>query len=134
MYKLLKSIFLVVCFIFLINLNSLAQKQSANKMNVLLIVADDMGMQMQALNTPGVKTPAIDNLIAEGVLLKRAYATYPSCSPSRTSFLTGTYPHVHGVTTNVNETLEKNGVNTNGPPLNQQFGIKDGIETITSVL
>lgn len=134
MNMLLKSSFLLIFIALTTNLNSSAQKQSLNKMNVLLIVADDMGMQMGALNTPGVKTPAIDSLVANGMFLKRAYATFPSCSPSRTSFLTGTYPHVNGVTTNVFETLIKNGVNTKDNALNKQFAIKSEITTITSSL
>jgi N-sulfoglucosamine sulfohydrolase len=129
-----KSILLSTSIILFTVINCWAQQLHSNKMNVLLIVADDMGMQMGALNTPGVKTPAIDSLVANGMFLKRAYATYPSCSPSRTSFLTGTYPHVNGVTTNVNETLIENGVNKAENPLNQQFAIKDGIATITSAL
>jgi hypothetical protein len=33
-----------------------AQQNTAEKLNVLLIVADDLGMQVGALNTPGVQT------------------------------------------------------------------------------
>jgi N-sulfoglucosamine sulfohydrolase len=73
-------------------------------------------------------------LIENGVLLKRAYATYPSCSPSRTSFLTGTYPHFNGVTTNVFETLTKNGITKNLNALNKQFAVKEGITSITTSL
>ncbi len=109
-------------------------QKSSDEMNILMIVADDMGMQMSALNTPGVKTPAIDNLVKNGVLLKRAYAAYPSCSPSRTSFLTGTFPHVNGVTTNVFETLMANSTNPKIPPLNVQFAVKPGITSIVEVL
>ncbi|HET8828908.1 MAG TPA: sulfatase [Pelobium sp.] len=112
------------------------QKSNTSKMNVLMIVADDMGMQMSALNTPGLHTPAIDSLVKNGVLLTRAYATFPSCSPSRTSFLTGTFPHVNGVTTNVNETLTKSSIPTpsNGGALNTNFAVKPNITTLVEVL
>lgn len=115
MYAVIKRITLLNLFLSLVVLSTYAQQSPTKRLNVLLIVADDMGMQMSALNTPGVKTPAIDGLIENGVLLKRAYAVYPSCSPSRTSFLTGTFSHVNGVTTNVFETLEAHSTNSKFP-------------------
>jgi arylsulfatase A-like enzyme len=64
---------------------------TANATNVLLIVADDLGVDM--LGAWGVHpdvppTPNIDALIAQGVLFERAY-TAPSCSPTRAAVLTG---------------------------------------------
>jgi arylsulfatase A-like enzyme len=49
---------------------------------------------------PWLKTPNIDRLAAQGVFFKNAFATDSLCSPSRASFLTGQYPHTHGVTNN----------------------------------
>lgn len=104
--------------------------------NIVLIVADDMGMQMSGLHTPGVKTPVLDSLVKSGTVFTRAYAAFPSCSPSRVSILSGTFPHVHGVTTNVHETLEK----ASNPPqakpsaLNTQFAVKNTITTLVESL
>ncbi len=113
---------------------SAQQKGNQNQMNVVMIVADDMGMQMSALNTPGVNTPTIDSLVKNGVLLTKAYATYPSCSPSRTSFLTGTFPHVNGVTTNVFETLGITKIPNNAIALNSAFSVKPNITTLIEIL
>lgn len=109
---------------------------NAQQPNIVIFTADDMGMQMGALNTPGVKTPAIDQLVKEGVFFTKAYASFPSCSPSRTSFLTGTYPHENGVTTNVFEVLPELAATgtAKSPALNTQFAIKDNITTLIETL
>jgi len=44
-----------------------------------------------------VPTPSLQGLAEEGVLFRRAFAAAPTCSPSRASFLTGTYPHSCGM-------------------------------------
>ena len=49
---------------------------------------------------PFLKTPNIDKLASEGVNIKNFFVTQSICSPSRASFLTGTYPHIHGVNQN----------------------------------
>jgi len=61
--------------------------------NVLLIVADDLGIDNLGLfglapNPP--PTPTIDSLAAEGVLFNNAYA-YSVCSPTRGALMTGRY-------------------------------------------
>jgi N-acetylglucosamine-6-sulfatase len=50
---------------------------------------------------PFVKTPNIDRIGNEGALFRNAFITAPLCSPSRASFLTGQYPHTHGITDNI---------------------------------
>lgn len=61
----------------------------APRLNVLLIVADDLRDTVGCYGNTMVKTPNIDRLAERGVLFQRAYAQYPVCNPSRTSFLTG---------------------------------------------
>jgi uncharacterized sulfatase len=62
---------------------------AATKMNVLLIVADDLRDTVGCYGNTAVKTPNLDRLAARGVRFDRAYAQYPVCNPSRTSFMTG---------------------------------------------
>ncbi|NOU36310.1 MAG: sulfatase [Kiritimatiellaceae bacterium] len=69
---------------------------SAPPMNVLLITTDDQGMQAGCYGDKLAITPNLDRLAAEGVLFTRAYVTHASCSPSRSSILTGLYPHQNG--------------------------------------
>ncbi|WP_433167734.1 sulfatase family protein [Kribbella sp. CA-247076] len=61
--------------------------------NILLIVSDDHGYaDRSALGVhPDVRTPALDQLAAEGVTCMDAYVTAPICSPSRAAIISGRY-------------------------------------------
>ncbi len=45
---------------------------------------------------PQVRTPNLDRLAAESAVFNRAYCAQPVCTPSRSSLLTGLYPHATG--------------------------------------
>ncbi|PAY18870.1 heparan N-sulfatase [Rhodopirellula sp. SM50] len=65
--------------------------------NLVLIIADDMNWDdCGAYGHPAIRTPNIDRLATEGLRFKHAYLTTNSCSPSRSSILTGKYPHNTG--------------------------------------
>ncbi len=65
--------------------------------NLVLIIADDMNWDdCGAYGHPAIRTPNIDRLANEGLRFKHAYLTTNSCSPSRSSLLTGKYPHNTG--------------------------------------
>ena len=62
--------------------------------NVVLIVCDDLNDYVSGMaGHPQATTPNIAKLAASGVAFKRAYSNNPICAPSRSSFLTGIYPH-----------------------------------------
>ena len=65
--------------------------------NILFITVDDLNNDLGAYGHPLVRSPSIDRLAAEGLRFDAAYAQYPVCSPSRSSFLTGLYPQQTGV-------------------------------------
>jgi arylsulfatase A-like enzyme len=73
------------------------RKSVAANPNLVLIIADDMNWDdCGAYGHPAIRTPNIDRLATEGLLFKHAYLTTNSCSPSRSSILTGKYPHNTG--------------------------------------
>ncbi|MFO0848712.1 MAG: sulfatase [Gemmataceae bacterium] len=73
-----------------------AQVHAAERKNVLLIVADDLGLQLGCYGDRAAKTPNIDALAAAGTRFTRAFASVASCSPSRATLLTGLPTHQCG--------------------------------------
>ncbi len=68
----------------------------AKPLNVLLITADDMGLQLGCYGDKEIRTPHLDELAAEGRLYENAYVAQASCSSSRSAMFTGIYPHANG--------------------------------------
>lgn len=73
---------------------------AGRRMNVLLIMADDLNNNMGLYGHPMVKTPHIDDLARRGMRFDAAYCQYPLCGPSRSSMLSGLRPDVIGVLNN----------------------------------
>jgi len=65
-------------------------------LNVLLITADDLGMQLNCYGDDTVPTPHLNALAKRSVRFETAYVAQASCSSSRSAMLTGTYPHSNG--------------------------------------
>lgn len=64
--------------------------------NVLVIQADQFRWDcLAAAGNPDVQTPHLDRLAADGVRYTDAFCTYPVCTPSRYSLLSGTYVRQH---------------------------------------
>lgn len=75
--------------------------------NILFILTDDQRFDaIGCLNHPFLRTPNLDRIRREGALFSNAFATTALCSPSRASFLTGTYAHRHGVTDNTGKEID----------------------------
>ena len=49
---------------------------------------------------PVLRTPHMDRICAEGVRFSNACSVSPVCMPARASFVSGLYPHNHGLWTN----------------------------------
>ncbi|QDV40510.1 Arylsulfatase [Stieleria neptunia] len=64
--------------------------------NILLITADDLGLQLSCYGDTVANTPNIDRLADQSVRFQTAYVSQASCSPSRSSMFTGLYPHGNG--------------------------------------
>jgi N-sulfoglucosamine sulfohydrolase len=71
-----------------------AQKDSLDRPNILVLVADDLGWRDTGVyGNHGIRTPNIDRLARSGLLVRVAFGTSPQCSPSRISILSGKYSH-----------------------------------------
>jgi arylsulfatase A-like enzyme len=86
--------------------NAIGKEAATNKnaekpMNVVFILADDLGWSDTELygTTQLYKTPNILRLAERGRTFTRAYSNSPLCSPTRASILTGQTPARHGSTT-----------------------------------
>jgi arylsulfatase A len=60
--------------------------------NVIVIMADDLGYgDLSCYGAKALQTPNIDQLAAEGRRFTSGYCSASTCTPTRVSFLTGTY-------------------------------------------
>jgi N-sulfoglucosamine sulfohydrolase len=76
---------------------SLPEAQAApQRLNVLLVTADDLGLQLGSYGEGLIQTPHLDELAASGVQFDIAYVAQASCSPSRSAMLTGLHTHSTG--------------------------------------
>jgi N-sulfoglucosamine sulfohydrolase len=75
---------------------TLAPPASAAPKNVLLLVADDLGLQVGCYGDPVAKTPNLDALAKSGTRFTHGFASVASCSPSRATMLTGMPTHQCG--------------------------------------
>ena len=66
--------------------------------SIAIIIVDDLGWSDLGFRQVGsrIKTPHIDRLAAEGVILEQYYVQ-PSCSPTRAAIITGRYPLHTGI-------------------------------------
>lgn len=71
---------------------------AAARPNFVFFLTDDQRADaMSCAGNPILRTPNMDRLAREGIRFTNAFVTNALCSPSRASFLTGTYSHTHGV-------------------------------------
>lgn len=84
-----------ISFVFSLSILICFAASAAERPNVLLIFADDIGYE--ALNCYGgldFETPSLNRMAEEGLRFSRAY-TSPVCTPSRVSLHTGLYVNRH---------------------------------------
>ncbi|WP_121353551.1 arylsulfatase B [Flavisolibacter nicotianae] len=101
-----------------------AGAQSAKHPNIVFILADDLGWGDVGFHGSEIKTPNLDRLAAEGVVLSRYY-TAPICSPTRAGLMTGRYPNRFGLRATVVPPWSQFGVDTTEeflPQMLQQAG------------
>jgi N-sulfoglucosamine sulfohydrolase len=70
--------------------------QSRVSKNVLLLIADDLGLHTGTYGDRTARTPNLDKLASEGVRFTNAYCTTASCSASRSVIHSGLHNHANG--------------------------------------
>ena len=70
-----------------------SRKKAANRPNIILIMADDLGWKdLHCYGNSMVDTPAIDRLAKSGMRFTDAYSASPVCTPTRAALMTGLSP------------------------------------------
>ena len=96
--------------------------------NFLVILADDLGYSDLSLLGSEIRTPNIDALAAEGVILTN-YHVSPSCSPTRAMLLSGTDAHHAGLGTMAGDADE----NQDGHPGYEGY-LSNRVVTVSNLL
>lgn len=62
--------------------------------NILFVLADDLGYaDLSCYGARAYKTPVLDKLAADGLLMTDGYSNSPVCSPTRVALITGRYQY-----------------------------------------
>ena len=89
-----KSILICIALGFLFSCNKEKESVQTQRPNIVFIIADDVNWNdIGVYGNEMVGTPNIDQLAKDGMLFTQAFLTTSSCSPSRTSIISGLYPH-----------------------------------------
>lgn len=96
-YMTFKKITSIICMAILVALISCKQQKETvapKKPNIVLIIADDVSWDdLGVYGNSKIRTPNLDQLAKDGMIFNEAFLTTSSCSPSRTSIISGLYPH-----------------------------------------
>lgn len=90
----------VLFLLFLLSTISCDKPQAIKEQppNVVIIFTDDQGYQdVGVFGSPDIKTPHLDQMAQEGIMLTNFYAAQAVCSASRAGLLTGCYPNRLGI-------------------------------------
>lgn len=72
-----------------------------HKPNLLFIWTDEQRADTMAVyGNKKIRVPNLNKLALESVVFKKAYVTQPVCTPSRSSVMTGLWPHTSGLLKN----------------------------------
>ena len=97
-YSKYNYLFLFILLFFVISCKETKEisEETKEQPNILIIVADDMGFSDIGCFGGNISTPVIDKIAQEGKLFSNFYVQ-PTCSPTRSSLLTGCDNHFAGL-------------------------------------
>jgi arylsulfatase A-like enzyme len=84
--------------LFCLGLLAAAPAVAADRPNIVVILADDLGNADLGYRGSDIRTPNIDRLAKEGVQLE-SFHGMPVCTPARAALMTGRYPMRYGLQT-----------------------------------
>lgn len=93
--------------------------QIQQKPNILWIMAEDMGQDLECYGMKAVRTPNLNRMVEEGVIYRAACCTAPISSPSRSAMMTGVHQTV---------------INAHNHRSNRDVPLGDGVKPITYYL
>ncbi len=81
-----------------------AGRRPADGPNVLFVWTDEQIFGMLSCEgNAHIRTPHLDRLASEGVMFTNCFCTWPSCSPSRATVITGAYAFNHRLVDNIHD-------------------------------
>ena len=111
----------LLCLLLAVPLSAATERPAAaERPNVIVFLADDLGWADASHRGSDIDTPALDRLAEEGVTLRRFYAT-PICSPTRAALMTGRDPVRLGVAYGVIMPWHNNGIHPDEHFMPQSF-------------
>lgn len=93
--------------------------QENTKPNIIWLMAEDMGQDLECYGMPAVKTPVLNKLASEGIKYTNACCSNPISSPSRSAMMTG---------------VHQTEINAHNHRSNRDLPLPDGVKPITCYL
>ena len=84
-----RQFFLFVILLVLPFISYSKEDKVDKRRNVLVFIGDDAGFETQVYNNPVCRTPNINALAKRSVIFRNGFTSVSSCSPSRSTILTG---------------------------------------------
>ncbi len=106
--------------------------QAADQPNILLIIADDMGLDASncySLGDQQAPMPNVEAMCNDGLVFLNAYSA-PVCSPTRATIMTGQY----GLRTGVGSAIPREGTNGLAADAESLFDVLEGSDYATNLL
>ena len=95
-----------------VSATTLSFAQQVERPNIVIVLADDLGWGDVGFHGSEIKTPCLNALAAEEVVLDRFY-TAPISTPTRAGLMTGRYPNRFGIRTTVIPPWREDGLDEN---------------------
>ncbi len=76
------------------------EQSTDNRPNIIVVMTDDQSLYTILDSNQNLSTNIFGNLIKNGTTFTNSFVVTSQCDPSRATFMTGQYPHNHGILTN----------------------------------